>query len=168
MVGGGGLIVNQKSCASTKTKDVGLSPKERGESPQTGAKPGATWITQGPTSCRKRVPSAGGLCIFSAERAHLQVVRKAESDESESSDGTLDECASGRRILPTAGLQQIVDGLPDYARFECPDGEATFSLHRVERVREGPGVVVYFECENLDASVDELKSKGIRFDAEPR
>jgi catechol 2,3-dioxygenase-like lactoylglutathione lyase family enzyme len=66
------------------------------------------------------------------------------------------------------GLQQIVDGLPDYARFECPDGEATFSLHRVERMREGPGVVVYFECEDLDASVDELKSKGIPFDAEPR
>ena len=65
------------------------------------------------------------------------------------------------------GLRQIVDGLPDYARFECPDGEATFSLHRVERVREGPGVVVYFECEDLDASVVELKSKGIPFDGEP-
>ena len=66
------------------------------------------------------------------------------------------------------GLRQIVDGLPDYARFECPEGEGTFSLHRVERVREGPGVMVYFECEDLDASVDELKSKGIPFDAEPR
>ena len=66
------------------------------------------------------------------------------------------------------GLRQIVDGLPDYARFECPDGEATFSLHRVERLGEGPGVVVYFECEDLDASVNELKSKGIPFDAKPR
>ncbi len=28
------------------------------------------------------------------------------------------------------GLQQIVDGLPDYARLECPDGEATFSETR--------------------------------------
>src|SRR5712692_8470742 len=66
------------------------------------------------------------------------------------------------------GLQQIVDGLPDYARFECRDGEATFSVHRVERVRGGPGVVVYFDCEELDALVEKLKGAGIPFDAGPR
>jgi catechol 2,3-dioxygenase-like lactoylglutathione lyase family enzyme len=66
------------------------------------------------------------------------------------------------------GLKQIVEGLPDYARFECSDGGATISLHRVDRVREGPGVVVYFECQDLDASVEKLKSEGIPFDAEPR
>jgi len=66
------------------------------------------------------------------------------------------------------GLRQIVNGLPDYARFECPDGEATFSVHRVERVTEGPGVVVYFECDALDAAVEKLKSAGIPFDAGPR
>ena len=66
------------------------------------------------------------------------------------------------------GLRQIVDGLPDYARFECPEGEATFSVHRVERVQGGPGVVVYFECKDLDAAVEKLKSAGISFDAELR
>ena len=43
------------------------------------------------------------------------------------------------------GLRQIVATSADYARFECPDGESTFSIHRVERVGPGPGVVVYFE-----------------------
>ena len=66
------------------------------------------------------------------------------------------------------GLRQIVEALPDYARFECPDGEATFSVHRVERVTQGPGVVVYFECEKLNAVVENLKREGIAFDAEPR
>jgi catechol 2,3-dioxygenase-like lactoylglutathione lyase family enzyme len=66
------------------------------------------------------------------------------------------------------GLRQIVDGLPDYVRFECPNGEATFSVHRVEQVQKGPGVVVYFECEHLDAVVEKLKSEEIPFDAEPR
>src|SRR5258708_38474307 len=57
-------------------------------------------------------------------------------------------------------LQQIVDGLPDYARFECPDGEGAFSLPRVERVPDGPGVVVYFECEELATCVEKVKSEG--------
>jgi catechol 2,3-dioxygenase-like lactoylglutathione lyase family enzyme len=66
------------------------------------------------------------------------------------------------------GLRQIVDGLPEYARFECPEGEATFSVHRVDHVGEGQGVVVYFECEDLDAVVEKLKTGGVSFDAEPR
>jgi len=28
------------------------------------------------------------------------------------------------------GLNLIVKALPHYARFECPDGESTFSLHQ--------------------------------------
>ncbi len=32
------------------------------------------------------------------------------------------------------GLKLIVKALPDYARFECPEGDATFSLHRADRV----------------------------------
>ena len=28
------------------------------------------------------------------------------------------------------GLKLIVKALPDYARFECPNGTSTFSLHR--------------------------------------
>ena len=37
------------------------------------------------------------------------------------------------------GFTQIVTNLPSYARFECPDGEATFSLHRVASVAPDSG-----------------------------
>ena len=30
------------------------------------------------------------------------------------------------------GFSQIVSSLPHYARFECPEGGATFSLHQVD------------------------------------
>lgn len=65
------------------------------------------------------------------------------------------------------GLKLIVDSPPHYARFECPDGESTFSIHKTEGVPIGPGIYVYFECENLDETVKELKSKGIEFDEGP-
>jgi catechol 2,3-dioxygenase-like lactoylglutathione lyase family enzyme len=66
------------------------------------------------------------------------------------------------------GLRQIVETSPDYARFECPEGEATFSIHRVERVANGSGVVVYFECAELEGVVEKLKAAGVRFDSDPQ
>ncbi len=65
------------------------------------------------------------------------------------------------------GLKLIVKALPNYARFECPEGEATFSIHQVEALPEGDGVMVYFECRNLDDYVRELVEKGIEFDEMP-
>ncbi|THD66267.1 VOC family protein [Robertkochia marina] len=65
------------------------------------------------------------------------------------------------------GLLLIVDALPHYARFECPDGNATFSIHRVEKLPEGEGIYVYFECNDLDERVELLKKQGIAFDQEP-
>ena len=36
------------------------------------------------------------------------------------------------------GLRQIVNSPPDYARFECPGGGSTLSLHRTSEVpRDG-------------------------------
>ncbi|MGH8076420.1 MAG: VOC family protein [Lysobacter sp.] len=64
------------------------------------------------------------------------------------------------------GFTQIVDS-PHYARFECPDGEATFSVHHVDAVAPDSGVVVYFECDDLDARVTTLQSRGYRFDLLP-
>lgn len=62
------------------------------------------------------------------------------------------------------GLRLIVRALPHYARFECPDGEATFSLHLSPALESaGAGVWVYFECENLDTQVENLIKKGISF-----
>jgi predicted enzyme related to lactoylglutathione lyase len=57
------------------------------------------------------------------------------------------------------GLRLIVSA-PHYARFECPEGDSTFSVHLTEKAPPGPGVVVYFECADLDATVSRLKAAG--------
>ena len=67
----------------------------------------------------------------------------------------------------TLGLKLIVKALPRYARFECPDGNSTFSLHIAETMPSGEGVSIYFECDDLDAEVAELKEKGIDFILDP-
>jgi catechol 2,3-dioxygenase-like lactoylglutathione lyase family enzyme len=61
------------------------------------------------------------------------------------------------------GLHLIVDALPRYARFELPQGEATFSVHLVDELPKGNGVVIYFEDENLDELVNKLQTSGITF-----
>lgn len=65
------------------------------------------------------------------------------------------------------GLRLIVESPPDYARFECPVGSATFSVHRVPHV-PGGGIVVYFEVEDLDAKVEELRAAGVEFESGPQ
>lgn len=67
----------------------------------------------------------------------------------------------------TLGLRLIVHTHPRYARFECPDGGATFSIHQVDQLPSGQGVVVYFECPDLDAKVRDLQERGIAFDLPP-
>ncbi len=72
----------------------------------------------------------------------------------------------GRSILfyETLGLKLIVHSEPNYARFECPNGNSTFSLHKVEKLCEGQGIYVYFECKAIDEQVETLLQKGIVFD----
>lgn len=65
------------------------------------------------------------------------------------------------------GLRLIVEDLPHYARFECPDGESTLSLEQTSERVTGPGAVVYFECEDLDETVRRLSAAGILFDSPP-
>ena len=65
------------------------------------------------------------------------------------------------------GLILIVEALPHYARFELPEGEATFSLHLVDELPKGEGISVYFESDRLDVWVDELTAQGIVFDEMP-
>lgn len=65
------------------------------------------------------------------------------------------------------GLTLIVKALPHYARFECPDGESTFSIHKVEKLPEGNGILIYFECEQLDKQVETLINRGIKFEELP-
>jgi len=65
------------------------------------------------------------------------------------------------------GLKLMVKSFSDYARFECPDGGATFSLHRVATLPKGDGICIYFECNDIETYVDELISKGISFEELP-
>lgn len=64
------------------------------------------------------------------------------------------------------GFKQIVD-TPHYARFECSTGDSTFSLHLVDKSTDNSGVMIYFECANLDIEVKKLKDRGIKFESDP-
>lgn len=65
------------------------------------------------------------------------------------------------------GLRLIVDSAPRYARLECPDGGSTLSLHHQPDLPTGAGVVIYFECEDLDDRVKALVAQGYAFDSLP-
>ncbi|MDO7171461.1 VOC family protein [Mariniflexile sp. AS56] len=67
----------------------------------------------------------------------------------------------------TLGLHLIVDALPRYVRFECPDGDSTISIHKVDELPSGTGVSIYFENENIDDTVLQLKQKGLIFISDP-
>ena len=60
-----------------------------------------------------------------------------------------------------------MESLPDYARFECPDGHSPFSIHRAHSLLKVEGIGIYFECINLDENVSELVKKGIVFEQTP-
>ncbi len=57
--------------------------------------------------------------------------------------------------------------LPHYARFECLDGNSTFSLHQKKELPKEEGIYAYFECKNLNKQVEKIKEKGIEFEQEP-
>ncbi|CAN5125112.1 hypothetical protein BH10PSE7_BH10PSE7_44020 [soil metagenome] len=65
------------------------------------------------------------------------------------------------------GLKLIVE-TDIYARFECPEGDATMSLHKIESRPADDGIYVYFECDDLDARVESLIAAGLTFDSEPQ
>ena len=61
------------------------------------------------------------------------------------------------------GVVQIVAS-DHYARFVCPDGDTTLSVHEVHEVADGAAPVVYFEYDDLDLTVREPESAGVVFD----
>ncbi len=63
------------------------------------------------------------------------------------------------------GLKLIVHTHDKYARFECPEGDSTFSIHYVEELPK-EGVSVYFEVNDVAEKVKELEQKGIVFETE--
>jgi catechol 2,3-dioxygenase-like lactoylglutathione lyase family enzyme len=64
------------------------------------------------------------------------------------------------------GFTLIVSALPRYARFECANG-ATFSLHAFKSLTPSH-TVVYFECDDVDATYQRLRGLGIEFDQAPQ
>ncbi len=74
-------------------------------------------------------------------------------------------CAAFYRLL---GLRLIVDSLPRYVRFECPEGTGTFSVHETTAsVPSGNSPVIYFECADLDVEVARLQAAGVEVDEGP-
>ena len=65
------------------------------------------------------------------------------------------------------GLNLIVHTKSDYARFECVEGNSTFSIHAVNELKTIGGIWVYFECEDLDNKVEELVNQGVSIDEMP-
>lgn len=61
------------------------------------------------------------------------------------------------------GFTLIVHSPPRYARFECPEGDSTFSLHSATDLASSIGVIVYFECVDLDDRVERLLAAGFEF-----
>lgn len=63
------------------------------------------------------------------------------------------------------GLTQIVDSPPRYARFETDTG-TTLSIHADDN-QASPGVVVYFEVDDVDSKVEQLRGAGLQIDTDP-
>lgn len=67
----------------------------------------------------------------------------------------------------TLGLKLIVKN-DHYARFEPPEGEATFSLHLVEgEIPWGNAPQLYFEVHDVDFEVQRLQAAGVVFETAP-
>ena len=64
------------------------------------------------------------------------------------------------------GFLQIVD-TPHYARFECPEGESTFSLS-LKETANAAGFAIYFENADLDQLVEQLIERGFDFEQLPK
>lgn len=75
------------------------------------------------------------------------------------------DIAASIRFYTTLGLKLIVES-PHYARFECPEGDATFSVHLSEQASTA-NAVVYFEVADLEQTVATLESNGLQFNSAP-
>jgi catechol 2,3-dioxygenase-like lactoylglutathione lyase family enzyme len=66
------------------------------------------------------------------------------------------------------GLTLIVHTHDDYARFECPGGDSTFSLHRVDQLPSSNGIWVYFEVPDVDKQIELMIEAGIDIEEQPK
>ena len=64
------------------------------------------------------------------------------------------------------GLKLIVRA-EHYARFELPDGDATFSIELAGEVAQAHAPQVFFECDDIDAQASRLMAAGVSFEMAP-
>lgn len=80
------------------------------------------------------------------------------------------DLAASTAFYQALGLKLIVRS-DHYVRFECPDADggepATFSLHLDPEAAGVRQTSVYFEEDDLDATVARLKAAGLTFDSDP-
>lgn len=77
------------------------------------------------------------------------------------------DVASAVAFYQGLGLHLVVQS-PHYARFVCPNGLATFSVHLHEGAVPPAATTVYFECDHLDQHVMHLKAQGYVFEDGPK
>ena len=78
-----------------------------------------------------------------------------------------DKPAESVEFYQKLGLRLIVDSAPRYVRLAFPEGDATLSVHETNENFSASNIVLYFECEDLDAKVAELKNLGLQFESDP-
>lgn len=78
---------------------------------------------------------------------------------------TVNDVEAAVAFYTKLGLRPIVRS-PHYARFVCPEGDSTFSVH-IGEVSDAGSTVVYFENDELDLLVKRLIESGVKFDTQP-
>ena len=76
------------------------------------------------------------------------------------------DLARSEAFYTLLGLRVIVKA-DHYLRFECPDGDSTYSAELVPAREEDERITVYFECDDLDAQCERLEAAGLSFDGRP-
>jgi catechol 2,3-dioxygenase-like lactoylglutathione lyase family enzyme len=79
----------------------------------------------------------------------------------------VEELERSKAFYRALGLIQIVDAPPRYARFVLPEGDATLSIEVTGETGAPPRAQMFFECDGLDETVTELKSRGLAFEQDP-
>lgn len=65
------------------------------------------------------------------------------------------------------GFVPIVDSPPRYARFRCPDGDASLSVEVTGDPPLGARVQLYFECTDVDAAAARVLEAGLALTQAP-
>jgi catechol 2,3-dioxygenase-like lactoylglutathione lyase family enzyme len=76
------------------------------------------------------------------------------------------DLARAEQFYLTLGLSLIVRS-DHYLRFECGEGDSTFSVDLVASVPADEEVTIYFETEDLDREYERLRRRGLVFEHHP-